>query len=166
MTRSWNVTLTTLLAAYGVASAQATAPVPADSLTLWGGLASEFYVLPGVRVAASVPVGPVGGLNLAVRAGAAAIILPVADVTGPLPYANLDALLSKETRGLRVYGGPSVGTLGGMYWLAGGVVGIRNEFQSSAWGWYAEAQPRFIFGLTDVPVWFAPGTSVGVTYRF
>lgn len=145
------------------------APQPApDRFTVWGGASTEFYVLPGVMVGASAPVGRVGNLNLALRASAEAILVPLADAPGPLPIVNADLLLSGGGRGLRVYGGPSVGTVLGYAWLLGGVAGVRGDFGTGPWGYFAEAKARvgYVAGGDGGAALVLPGGNLGVTYRF
>jgi hypothetical protein len=149
-----------------VTAPPASAPA-SERLTLWGGVASELYVLPGVMIGASAPVGRLGNVNLALRAGAEAIIIPVADIPGPLPVVNVDLLLSGRGRGLQVYGGPSVGTVLGAAWLLGGVAGVRGSFGAGPWGYFAEGKARVLYvGAEGRGALFTPGLNLGVTYRF
>lgn len=165
------VALTRTLAlalALTTAAASAQTDPTRDRFTVWGGLSTEFYALPGVMVGASVPVGRVGGMNLGLRGSTEAILLPAADVPGPLTFVNVDLLLSGSGRNLRAYGGPSVGTLLGFAWLLGGVGGVRGDFGGGPWGYFAEAKLRFLYGAASDGggTVFAPGLNVGVTYRF
>lgn len=141
-----------------------------DRFTVWGGLGTELYVLPGVTIGASAPLGRVGNVNLALRAGAEAILIPLADAPGPLPIVNAALLLSPSGggRGLQVYGGPSVGTVLGYAWLLGGVAGVRGDFGAGPWGYFAEGKARMLFiGTGDGgAALFTPGINLGVTYRF
>lgn len=153
----------------GVTPTPQTQPA-ADRFTVWGGVGTELYVLPGVTLGASAPVARVGNVNLALRAGAEAILIPLADAPGPLPIVNADLLLSPSGggRGLQVYGGPSVGTVLGYAWLLGGVAGVRGDFGAGPWGYFAEGKARMLFiGTGDGgAALFTPGINLGVTYRF
>lgn len=142
-------------------------PTP-DRFTIWGGVGTEFYVLPGVMIGASAPVGRLGKVNLAVRASAEALLIPLPDANGPLPFVNVDLLLSGSGRGLRAYGGPSVGTIPGFAILLGGVGGVRGDFGVGPWGYFAEAKARVGFGAAGGggTVLVLPGVNLGVTYRF
>ncbi len=142
-------------------------PTP-DRFTVWGGVGTELFVLPGAMIGASAPVGRLGRVNLALRASAEAIVVPAADVPGPLPFVNVDLLMLAGGRGVRAYGGPSVGTIPGFAVLLGGVGGVRGDFGAGPWGYFAEAKARVVFGAAGgggtVPV--LPGLNLGVTYRF
>ncbi|QFP77511.1 hypothetical protein [Deinococcus sp. AJ005] len=144
-------------------------PQPApDRFTVWGGVGTEFYVLPGVMIGASAPIGHLGKVNLALRASAEALLIPLPDANGPLPFVNVDLLLSGGGRGLRAYGGPSVGTIPGFAILLGGVGGVRGDFGAGPWGYFAEAKARVGFGAAGGGgvALFLPGVNLGVTYRF
>ncbi|GGO24165.1 hypothetical protein [Deinococcus humi] len=142
-------------------------PTP-DRFTVWGGVGTELYVLPGVLLGASAPIGHLGGVNLALRASAEAVIVPVADLPGPLPFVNVDLLLSGSGRGLRAYGGPSVGTIPGFAILLGGVGGVRGDFGAGPWGYFAETKARVAFGAAggSGAMLVLPGVNLGITYRF
>ncbi|CAM4444781.1 hypothetical protein [Deinococcus marmoris] len=145
-----------------------TPPPAPDRFTVWGGVGTEFYVLPGVMIGASAPVGRLGKVNLAVRASAEALLIPLPDANGPIPFVNVDLLLSGSGRGLRAYGGPSVGTIPGFAILLGGVGGVRGDFGAGPWGYFAEAKARVGFGAAGGggTVLVLPGVNLGVTYRF
>ncbi|MDV6373361.1 hypothetical protein [Deinococcus arenicola] len=137
-----------------------------DRFTVWGGVGTEFYLLPGVMLGASVPVGRLDGIDLGIRASAEATIIPLPDATGPIPFVNVDLLFSGSGRGLRAYGGPSVGTVLGYAWLLGGVGGVRGDFGAGPWGYFAEAKARVLYAGGGGGALFAPGVNLGVTYRF
>lgn len=84
------------------------------------------------------------------------------------PFVNVDLLLSGGGRGLRAYGGPSVGTIPGFAILLGGVGGVRGDFGAGPWGYFAEAKARVGFGAAGGggTVLVLPGVNLGVTYRF
>ncbi len=136
---------------------------------LWGGLASEIIV-PGLSLGVSMPLKTDSQMNMALRGSVEAFVLPFETASGsstPLPVPvifNADLLFSTASSDVKVYGGPSVGTLLGQVWAVGGVVGVRNNFGSSNLGWYAEGKAQYLFGGgTGLLI---PGARLGVTYRF
>ena len=109
---------------------------------LWGGLASEL-VLPGLGVGASVPLKSSSPTTeMAVRGSVETFVVPFIPEPqdGGIPLLplvlNADLLFSEKLSGsgIKVYGGPNVGTIHGLFWGVGGVVGARNTFGSSKLG--------------------------------
>ncbi len=137
-----------------------------EGLTVWGGLASELFILPGLSAGLSVGVGQVGAASVSVRGMADVIFFPVADVSVPIvPLVGADLLFSGPVGNVTVYGGPGVGTiLGQVFWVSG-TAGIRNPFGSSGWGYFGEFKGRYVFDSAGT-VLFSPGTRLGLTYRF
>ncbi|MFB9992414.1 hypothetical protein ACFFLM_10600 [Deinococcus oregonensis] len=137
-----------------------------ESVTLWGGLASEFFVLPGLSLGASVPLGQWDTVNVAARAMADVILLPLPDLNVPLvPLVGADLLFSGPLGNVTVYGGPGVGTLLGQAFWVSGTAGIRNTFGGSHWGYFTELKGQYLFDMAGTGV-FSPGTRLGLTYRF
>jgi len=129
--------------------------------TIWGGPATEVYILPGLSAAVSFPVMP----DTALRLGAEAILVPRPDVNLPLPVVNADVLFGEHYGDTVLYAGPSVGTVLGAAWLLGGVAGVQRPFGDSPVGWYAETRLRFGTDFRNAFI-FLPGVSVGLTVRF
>lgn len=149
------------------AAAQASAqPTQRESVTIWGSLASEFLVLPGLSAGLSVGVGQLGGASVSVRGMADVIFVPLPDVNVPIvPLVGADLLFSGPAGNVTVYGGPGVGTvLGEVFWVSG-TAGIRNTFGDSRWGYFTELKGRYLFDTAGTGL-LSPGTRLGLTYRF
>lgn len=135
---------------------------------LWGAVSSEFFILPGLFVGLSGPVGTTGNMNLVLRGSLEVTGNPGETFDGtpvlPFVFGNADLLVTSSRPGLKWYAGPSVGTLMGGVFLVGAVGGVRNEFGNSALGWFAEGKLRAAFvSSTVLP---SPGARLGLTYRF
>lgn len=137
-----------------------------EGLTVWGGLASEFYILPSLSAGLSVGVGQLGGASVSVRGTADVSFVPLPDVEMPLiPFVGADLLFSGPAGNVTVYGGPGVGTvLGQVFWVSG-TAGIRNSFGDSRWGYFGEFKGRYLFDTNGIGL-LSPGTRLGLTYRF
>ncbi|MFC3835469.1 MULTISPECIES: hypothetical protein [Deinococcus] len=166
----------TLLRTLAFAAAATLSPALAQNVTMWGGLGTELFIVPGVRLGLSAPVGQVSGLNMAVRGTAGVLVVPLVGDPAPgtqsggvLPFplvtGDFDLLLSRDRSGVGFYGGPSVGTVMGQAWLFGAVAGYTNTFGSGTWGYYVEGKLRGIVGPADLRG-VSPGLHLGVTYRF
>ncbi|WP_412028586.1 hypothetical protein [Deinococcus yunweiensis] len=169
----------TLVRTLAFTAAATLSPALAQSVTVWGGVGTELFIVPGVRLGLSAPVGQVSGLNMAVRGTAGVLVLPLpgdsVDSNGnlsggvfplPLVTGDLDLLLSRDRSGVGFYGGPSVGTVAGAAWLFGGVAGYTNTFGSSNWGYYVEAKVRGAILPAADGAGISPGVHLGLTYRF
>lgn len=140
-----------------------------EGAMLWLGLGTEFYFLPGVSLGLSVPLVNTQGFSVSLRGVLDGVIIPLPDASVPLPipFVNADLLFSSVEPGVKVYGGPSVGTLLGSTWLLGGVLGARNEFQGASWGWFAEAKVRAVLDSTGASAFpTSMGARLGFTHRF
>ncbi|PTA68915.1 hypothetical protein [Deinococcus arcticus] len=147
----------------GTAAAQSTAPT---GLTLWGGLGTEVFVIPGATLGLSATVAQLPRMNVDLRGSASAYLLPVPDVNGPFTAFNAELLFSGRNSNFNLYGGPSVGTVLGGLWTVGATGGLRGQFDGGNLGWFSEAHLRAAFdsaGLFPFPL---VGGTFGVTYRF
>ena len=145
----------------------ATAALPApDGVTLWGGLASELYILPGITAGVSAPVFQTPALSVSVRGTLDAIFLPVADLpVAAAPLIGADLLLGTRLRGINVYGGPGAGTVLGLVSWVGGTAGLRGTFSPEGHlGYFGELKARYF--LDSAGSIFSPGARFGLTYRF
>lgn len=148
-----------------VAAPTPAAPVrgPFTSALVWGGLATEVFILPGPVVGVSVPVAD----RMAVRLNAEAIVFPF-NYGALLPVANTEVLFGNMYGDMALYAGPSVGALlnvGGRAWLLGGVAGTHRAIGDSGLGWYAEARLRYGTDFQTSAI-FMPGLSMGLTVWF
>lgn len=167
----------TLVRTLAFTAAATLSPALAQSVTVWGGVGTELFIVPGVRLGLSAPVGQVSGLNMAVRGTTGVLVVPLVGDPAPgtqsggvLPFplvtGDLDLLLSRDRSGVGFYGGPSVGTVAGAAWLFGGVAGYTNTFGSSNWGYYLEAKVRGAILPAADGAGISPGVHLGLTYRF
>ncbi|THF68569.1 hypothetical protein E7T06_15830 [Deinococcus sp. Arct2-2] len=174
LARTLLLTALATYAGWGTAAAQAgLTPITAndtlreqESVTVWGGLTSEFVILPGLSAGLSIPVGQVGGASVSVRGMADVTFVPLPDVEMPfIPFVGADLLFSGPAGNVTVYGGPGVGTvLGQLFWVSG-TAGIRNTFGDSRWGYFGEFKGRYLFDTNGIGL-LSPGTRLGLTYRF
>ncbi|WP_189071521.1 hypothetical protein [Deinococcus sedimenti] len=148
----------------GSAAAQSDTPTPSGGVQVWGGVGTEVYLLPTLSLGLSADVAQLPSGTLSVRGTASATLIPLPDVTGPIPVVGADLLFRGNRAGLNVYGGPSVGTILGAAWLLGGVVGVQGPLGQGNWGYFGEVKARYL--VVPGQGVFAPGVNLGVTYRF
>lgn len=164
--------MTTILALTS-AHAQTSADSGTEQPAVWLGLGTEFFLIPELQLAASVPVYGSGRLNVNVRGNV--------DVSYGLYALGTDVLLNQGNRGW--YGGPSAAVIVGgpqTGWVAGGLAGYRAVLGEHL-GFFVEGRVRYLHlpqflenrpqpGQPALPPsdfsYVSPGLHLGLTYRF